>query len=104
MTLTGNLEQKFKKSLYPRIRPGPSQAEHLSEADLLFFQYCCKHNVIEPTSNNLDHDQKNYVTVERVLCIKRTMDLNGFILDYRLAMSTKTVPQTRAIAHPQTGT
>ena len=34
MTLTGNLEQKFKKSLYPRIRPGPSQAEHLSEADL----------------------------------------------------------------------
>ena len=34
MTLTGNLEWKFKKSLYPRIRPGPSQAEHLSEADL----------------------------------------------------------------------
>ena len=32
MTLTGNLEYKFKKSLYPRIRP--SQAEHLSEADL----------------------------------------------------------------------
>ena len=35
MTLTGNLEYKFKKSLYPRIRPGTSQAEHLSEADLL---------------------------------------------------------------------
>ena len=33
MTLTGNLEQKFKQSLYPSIRPGPSQAEHLSEAD-----------------------------------------------------------------------
>ena len=42
MTLTGNLEQKFKKSVYPRIRPGPSQAEHLSEADLLNAEHTAK--------------------------------------------------------------